>query len=200
MTSVFLFRQCSENDTLLFLGGKMGYKNAQPRGKPQGIKTKDNGKSVRSKGREIGPGEIKALERKDEYLLGIREIDLQHRRIFHCFVAMAGEELPKQDIRIAEFSIVQFVGLLREHFALEESLMRILGYPELERHIEEHRQFNAVLHLGQQSLRTKGSAPHEMIKVIQKWHREHVMTSDRHYADYFSGLTRKSVGKKRGAK
>ena len=32
--------------------------NEQPRGKPRGIKTKDNGKSVRPKGRGIGPGEI----------------------------------------------------------------------------------------------------------------------------------------------
>jgi hemerythrin len=39
---------------------------------------------------------MKASEWKDEYLLGIPEIDLQHKRIFHCFVAMAGEELPNQ--------------------------------------------------------------------------------------------------------
>ena len=33
--------------------------NKKTRGKPQGIKTKDNGKSMRPEGRRIGPGEIK---------------------------------------------------------------------------------------------------------------------------------------------
>ncbi len=79
--------------------------------------------------------------------------------------------------------------------------MRILGYPELERHIEEHRHFHAELRdLAQKSLRMKEGVSPEIIKDVQKWQREHMMTSDRHYADYFSGLARKSVGKKRGAK
>jgi hemerythrin-like metal-binding protein len=64
--------------------------------------------------------------------------------------------------------------------------MRILGYPELDRHIEEHRQFNAEIYdLAQKSLRTKGNVSREMIKVFQKWQREHIMKSDRRYADYF---------------
>ena len=100
--------------------------------------------------------------------------------------------MTKQDRWLADSSIVQLVSLMQQHFALEESLMRILGYPELERHVEEHRQFTAELHeLAQKSLRKKGSVSREMIKVFQKWLREHIQTSDRHYADYFSGAVRK---------
>ena len=144
---------------------------------------------------------MKDLEWKDEYSLGIPEIDLQHKRIFDCFVTIADDGLTKQDKWLTDSSIVQLVGLLQGHFALEENLMRSLGYPELERHIEEHQQFNAELHeLAQMSLRTKGNMSHDMIKVFQKWQREHIIKSDRHYADYFSGLTRKSTGKNRDAK
>jgi hemerythrin len=50
----------------------------------------------------------------------------------------------------------------------------------------------AVLSVSEHN-RTKGSAPHEMIEVIQKWQREHMMTSDKHYADYFSRLASKKV-------
>ncbi len=144
---------------------------------------------------------MKDLEWKDEYLLGVPEVDMQHKRIFDCFVTIAEGGLTKQDRWVADSSFVQLLGLLQGHFALEESLMRILGYPALERHIEEHRQFNAELHdLAQKSLRTKESVSREMIKVFQKWQREHIMKSDRHYADYFLGSARKSMGKKRGAK
>lgn len=94
--------------------------------------------------------------------------------------------MTKQDRRLADSSIVQLLGLLQEHFAVEETVMRVLGYPELERHIDEHRQFNAELHdLAQKSLRTKEGVSSEMVKVFQKWQREHIMKSDRHYADYF---------------
>ena len=143
---------------------------------------------------------MKDLEWKDEYLLGIPELDLQHRHIFDCFSTIAAEGLSKDDRWLADSSIVQLVGLLQQHFALEESLMRILGYPELERHIEEHRQFNAEIHgLAQKSLRVKGGVSREMIKVYQKWLQDHIKTSDRHCADYFSGSQRECAGRKRSA-
>ena len=143
---------------------------------------------------------MKDLEWKDEYLLGIPAVDLQHKRIFDRFIAIAGGST-EQDRLLAEFSIVQLVGLLQEHFALEESMMRTLCYPELERHIEEHRRFHAeVQDLAQTAIRTKGSMSRETIKVTQKWLREHIMTSDRHYVEYFSGPPRNSVGKKRDEK
>lgn len=139
------------------------------------------------------------LHWNDGYSLGIPEVDLQHKRIFDCFVTIAEEGLTKRDRWLADSSIVQLVGLLQGHFALEESLMRILGYPELERHIEEHRRFSAELDaLAQKSLRTKESVSHAMIEVFQKWQREHIMKSDRHYANYFSRLAHKSVDKKQG--
>jgi hemerythrin len=145
--------------------------------------------------------EMKDLEWKDEYLLGIPELDMQHQRIFDCFVATAEEGPTKQDRWLADSSIVQLVGLLQQHFVLEESLMRIIGYPGLERHMEEHRQFNAELHdLAQKSLRTKGSVSREMIKAFQKWLREHIMASDRHYADYFSDLDFTPTGRAKRAR
>ena len=140
------------------------------------------------------------MDWKDEYSLGIPEIDMQHKRIFDCFVAIAEAGLASQDRWLADSSIDQLRSLIQAHFAIEETVMRILGYPELERHIEEHRQLHADVHdLAQTSLRTKGNVSREMIHVSSKRLREHIMTSDRHYADYFSGLVQKSVAKKLGA-
>jgi hemerythrin len=151
--------------------------------------------------RLFGGGKMNDLEWNDEYSLGIPEIDIQHKRIFDCYKTMAEEGLAKQDRWLADSSIDQLRSLIQAHFAIEETVMRILGYPELERHIEEHRQLHADVHdLAQTSLRTKGSVSREMIHISKKRLREHIMTSDRHYADYFSGLVQKSVGKKLGAR
>ena len=79
--------------------------------------------------------------------------------------------------------------------------MRTLCYPEIEKHIEEHRRFNADVHdLAQKSLRTKAGVSHEAIKIAQKWLTEHIMTSDRDYAAYFSNPEHKSGITKKCAK
>jgi hemerythrin len=137
------------------------------------------------------------LEWKDEYALGIPELDQQHKRIFEGFVALAELGVSRHDRWLVDSSIVQIVAQLKQHFALEESLMRIIGYPRLEAHIEEHRLFDAQIQdLAQKSLRTKGSVSREMIEACQRWQRQHIMDSDRHYADYFFSLALRPDGEK----
>jgi methyl-accepting chemotaxis protein/hemerythrin len=127
------------------------------------------------------------LEWKDEYLLGIPAIDLQHRRIFDRIMIIAGGST-RHDTLLAEFAMVQLLSLLHEHFSLEEEMMRSLCYPGLERHIEEHRQFHStVSDWAHTFLRVKGGTSREAIKIAQEWLREHIMVSDRHYVDFFSG-------------
>jgi hemerythrin-like metal-binding protein len=142
---------------------------------------------------------MKELEWKDEYALGIPAIDLQHKRIFDCIISiLAG---PSADDRLrAEAEILKLLGLLQEHFTLEESMMRTLNYAELEPHIEEHRRFHAdVHHLAERFLRHKTGVSGEAIKTVQKWLREHIMTSDKRYVDFFSSAALRGARGKRGA-
>ena len=142
---------------------------------------------------------MKALEWKDEYLIGIPAVDYQHKRIFNCIISILGG--PTDDDRLrAEAEIIKLLGLLQQHFGLEESMMRKLCYPDFERHIEEHRQFSADVHdLAQRSLRKKAGVSHEAIKVAHKWLTEHIMSMDRDYAAFFSNPMHKSRNIKQGA-
>ncbi len=75
--------------------------------------------------------------------------------------------------RLADFA--------RIHFAVEESLMRMHRYPELERHVIEHLEFSDQLRqLQASSLRVDVSE--EMVTFLRAWLHQHVMTSDKHYA------------------
>ena len=143
---------------------------------------------------------MKDLEWKDEYSLGIPAIDLQHRRIFDSILRVAHGATDDDRFR-AEAEIIKLLGLLQEHFSLEESMMQTLRYPDLERHIEEHRQFHSdVHHLAQTSLMKKEGVPREAIKIAHKWLTKHVTVSDRHYLDFFSNATHKSRSKEKGEK
>lgn len=143
---------------------------------------------------------MKDLKWKDEYLVGIPAIDFQHRRIFDCIISIFGGPTDDDKLR-AEAGIIKLLGLLQQHFALEESMMLALSYPELEEHIEEHRQFNADVHdLAQKSLRTKSGVSREAIRITHKWLTEHIMTRDRDYAAFFANPAHQSGNMKRGAK
>ncbi len=61
--------------------------------------------------------------------------------------------------------------------------MDIHRYPEIERHRREHEEFTDQLtHLREHSLRAGVTV--EMIASAEKWLREHITVSDKHYADY----------------
>lgn len=142
---------------------------------------------------------MKDLEWNDRYLIDIPAIDLQHKRIFNCIQTIAGGST-KDDGLLAEFAIVQLLGLLQEHFALEESMMRTLCYPGVGRHVDQHREFQAHVHdLAQKALRTKEKVSREAIRNAHIWLRHHILTSDRHYYDFFSSAAHRKPGKKRGA-
>lgn len=140
---------------------------------------------------------MKDLEWKDAYLVGIPAIDFQHRRIFDCISSVARGSTDDDRLR-AEAEVIKLLSLLQEHFSLEESMMQALRYPDLESHIEEHRQFHAeVHHLAQTSLKNKGGVPREAIRLMHKWWTEHIMASDRHYLDFFSNASHHSGGKRK---
>ncbi len=142
---------------------------------------------------------MKNLEWKDEYSLGIPAIDLQHKRIFDSILRIAHG--PSDDDRLrAEAEIIKLLRLLQEHFSLEESMMQKLHYPDIEQHIEEHRQFHSdVHHLAQTSLMKKGGVPREAINLAHKWLAEHITVSDRHYLEFFANSTQKRRRKKEAA-
>lgn len=143
---------------------------------------------------------MKDLGWKDEYLLGIPAIDLQHRRIFDCLKTIAGGST-KHDRLLAEFAMVRLLTLLQQHAALEESMMRSFGYPGLERHVEEHRRFHDDVHeLAQRCLRTKDSLSLAVIKALDARQQGHLMTSDRHYVEYLLGPPRDGGGHETGGR
>jgi len=143
---------------------------------------------------------MKNLEWKDEYSLGIPAIDLQHKRIFDCLLRIAHGQSDDDRLR-AEAEIIKLLRLLQEHFSLEESMMQKLHYPDVELHIEEHRQFHSdVHHLAQTSLMRKGGVPREAINLAHKWLTEHLTVSDRHYLEFFANRPQKRRRKKEVAK
>jgi hemerythrin len=129
----------------------------------------------------------RVMEWKDEYSLGILEIDNQHKLLLGSFADIAEAIQAGQGWSRTHFAIVHLIQLAHLHFSFEEAMMRMFGYRGTGAHEEEHRFFFAKLEdIEKRSLRKAVGA--EIIQFLQDWLTAHIMGSDREYAKHiFSG-------------
>ena len=80
-----------------------------------------------------------------EYLTGIEEIDNQHREIEEVARAVIEALEAKDKWHIVHYIVVRLYELLRFHFTVEEAMMRITGFPEIEEHKRVHRDMLATV-------------------------------------------------------
>ncbi len=124
----------------------------------------------------------------EEFSIGVAEIDQQHMILVDC-ISLIEEAVGTQARWSAvHASLGRLADFARVHFAVEESLMRILEYPEQEKHAEQHRQFSYEL-MALQEKSLKADVSGEMITFLGKWLHDHILSSDRHYAEYLAAVT-----------
>ncbi|MBI4292833.1 MAG: hemerythrin family protein [Betaproteobacteria bacterium] len=127
------------------------------------------------------------MEWKEEFSVGIPEIDKQHRVLIDCISDLEQAVGTQQRWSAVHSTIGRLTQYTQVHFAVEESLMQIHGYPDLAPHAAEHQRFASRLEaLHEESLRVEISA--HMIAFLQDWLQHHVMTGDKDYASFFPGV------------
>jgi hemerythrin len=84
----------------------------------------------------------------------------------------------------ADAILGELVIQTRIHFAVEESLMRLLSFPETEAHVEEHRKLTEQL----EKLRKRAQdfeVADGLTNFIQTWLVDHVNHFDREFVGHF---------------
>ena len=129
---------------------------------------------------------VKFIEWSNTLSVGIEEIDAQHKVLVDLLNQVHEAIQQRQGVEATNKIVEQLGEYTRIHFAVEESLMRILHYPEYERHKEEHdrlieqlNEFRAKLEKG------KGSISFELAHFLKVWLTRHIMEGDKRYSPYF---------------
>lgn len=126
------------------------------------------------------------LEWSERYSVKVAEIDGQHRqlvalinRLHEAMLANRGREVHKQ-------IVAELLIYAEQHFATEEAYMERFGFPGLEAHRQEHRQF-AV-----EAADIKGRLDNgllvlslEILTLLKEWLQNHILGTDQQYADCF---------------
>jgi len=127
------------------------------------------------------------MEWKDEYSLGILEIDNQHKLLMNGFSVI--EESISLDLGWSNthYAIVELIKVAHMHFTFEEALMRMFGYPGSDVHQKEHQFFFEKLE-NIERLALKEVARIEIVDFMQDWLSTHILVKGRDYANHiFSG-------------
>ncbi|HEY6896697.1 MAG TPA: bacteriohemerythrin [Rhodocyclaceae bacterium] len=123
---------------------------------------------------------------REEYELGIPEIDRQHRELINALVDLETTTDKEQRWSAVHFALVRVEEFVNVHFAVEESLMRLVGFPNFDSHVAEHRAFrDKVAELKLRSLQTE--ITDDLRALVTDWLLQHIVTRDREYVDFIRG-------------
>lgn len=123
------------------------------------------------------------MEWKEEYSVGITEIDNQHKLLLRSFSIIEESAKLNQGWSNTHYATVELRQLAYMHFSFEEAMMRMFGYPGTEVHQKEHLHFfDSLNRIERAALRN--SADVEMIRFLQGWLVKHMLGSDKGYAKH----------------
>lgn len=128
----------------------------------------------------------KFVEWSNELSVGIEEIDTQHQVLVDLLNQIHEAIQQRHGAEVTQDIVLKLDEYTRVHFAVEESLMRILHYPDYERHKEEHDQLVARLAgLHAKLDEGKGALGFELAQLLKHWLTKHIMEVDQRYVSHF---------------
>jgi hemerythrin len=120
----------------------------------------------------------------ESYSVGVPILDDQHKILIGLINRLELIEQGDGDLNEIMDKLDWYV---REHFSLEESMLKDVGYASLKAHITEHRDFEKWLHSAQSHMASGGFAGSIVATSIrdhlQDWLMKHILEVDMDYKD-----------------
>ena len=122
------------------------------------------------------------FEWHDEYALGVEQLDQQHQEIFRLARNLYQAAREKRSQEVVAPTLDGLIRYTASHFAAEEKLMRLWGYPGLADHIAEHRHLTQqVLELQRDFMNGRKALTLKMLTLLADWLTDHIRVNDRRY-------------------
>jgi hemerythrin len=124
----------------------------------------------------------------EKYSVNIREIDDQHKKLIKMVVQLHDamrEGKGKQALGEVLGDLIQYT---RTHFANEERLMKVNGYPEYEAHKAKHESMTRkVAQIYRDYQDGKVTISFEVMSFLEEWVDKHIMGTDKQYMPFLNG-------------
>jgi hemerythrin len=122
-----------------------------------------------------------------KYSVGVEEVDNQHKALMKVLNELHAASMRGQAQQAAGPLIRQMVTLAREHFATEERLMELTGYPGLAGHRAKHRELTEkVAEFLSRHEKSDKTMYTQLLYFMRDWLTQHMQTEDHEYAPWMS--------------
>ncbi|HPA67929.1 MAG TPA: bacteriohemerythrin [Tenuifilaceae bacterium] len=123
---------------------------------------------------------------ESNYSVKVGSIDADHKKLVEIlnslFMAMSKGEGSK----IISDLVKELQRYTIYHFSREESFFRITGYPNTQKHIEEHKQFiGKVKEYKEKVDKGNNDFSPEMLAYLKDWLLNHILVTDKAYSEHF---------------
>jgi hemerythrin len=128
------------------------------------------------------------LQWNERFVLGIEEIDEQHRELMHSVNTLYDEFKGGAAVPALKTLLGTLVSQTNEHFRCEEQWMKETSFPDLAAHVKEHEKFQVrVAEID--SLFGKGlDSSLDLMLFLNNWIRHHLIEVDARFADHIITL------------
>ena len=113
---------------------------------------------------------------------GVSLLDEHHRAIFQWLAELERAAVDERRL-FGAYAVTRLSHYVREHFTVEEALMKSVGYPGLADHLAEHAVFRAKL----RELQTESvghDISHDAVNFLSDWLCDHIARVDMAYVPY----------------
>ncbi|MGA7723558.1 MAG: bacteriohemerythrin [Ignavibacteriaceae bacterium] len=119
----------------------------------------------------------------DEYSVGIREIDDQHKKLFDLINQLHSAMKEAKGKSILGKVIKDLISYTEFHFSTEEILLQNCKYPEFQKHKLKHDNFTKKVKEFEQKYLNGGLLlSQEIIQFLRDWLVNHIKESDKEYS------------------
>ncbi|MDD5328639.1 MAG: bacteriohemerythrin [Sulfuricella sp.] len=129
---------------------------------------------------------------QDAYSLEMPEIDAQHKVLLdlinQVWNAVVGRVSIEKQIELIE----KLEHYTLSHFAAEETFLRTIQYPEFDEHKKAHEIFVQRIAAEKANLLANGHLTLDMLHFLKDWLINHILGTDKKYAQFSQGKTSSS--------
>ncbi|NOX90816.1 MAG: hemerythrin family protein [Calditrichaeota bacterium] len=123
---------------------------------------------------------------KDEYSVGIKEIDAQHKKLINIMNRLIEMRNARVDSELISETLTEMTEYASKHFETEEKYMVEYDYPDYDAHKKVHKEFKKkTAFFCVDTMSHKETIPIEILTFLKDWWINHILKSDMKYKEFF---------------
>ena len=120
------------------------------------------------------------IDWKEDYLVGVQQIDLHHQHLFAMLNKTYDSFVNKDSNQSLNSLFDELIDYATYHFSTEEELMQKIRYPDLEKHRKKHDVFSEkVVEIQKDYQAERKGISLEILSFLQEWLSSHILGTDR---------------------